>query len=179
MGLTRSFVAVMLPEDVAARLAGLVRGDAGRAVAPENLHLTLAFLGELEDSALEAVHESLASVRAAPVDIAFGPPGTFGRPAPRQLWLSVAPSPALSDLHRQVQRAIRDAGVTLERRKFVPHVTLARFGSRGAPPMDRVLRDPGGPLPSFRAAAFSLVASALRPDGPVYEELASYPLLPA
>lgn len=179
--MTRAFVAIPMPEDAAARLAGLVRGLAvGRRVPEENLHLTLAFLGEVTDAGLEELHEGLSGLRAAPVDLRFDGLGVFGDDRPRALWAAVAPDPALLDLQRQVERAIRKAGLAPEARRFVPHVTLVRLKGRreDAGPLARFLAARGaGSAPPVRAVAFSLMSSWLRPEGAVYEELARYPLM--
>lgn len=178
--MTRAFVAIPMPEDAAARLAGLARGlTVGRRVPEENLHLTLAFLGEVSDAGLEELHDTLSAIRAAPVELRFEGLGVFGEDRPRALWAAVAPDPALLDLQRQVERAARRAGLAPEARRFVPHVTLARLKGwrEDAAPLARFLADRGGAAaPPVRAVAFSLMSSWLRPDGAVHEELARYPL---
>lgn len=179
--MTRAFVAIPMPEDAAARLAGLARGlTVGRRVPEENLHLTLAFLGEVTDEGLEELHETLSGLRAAPVDLRFAGLGTFGDDRPRALWAAVVAEPALATLQKDVERAVRRAGLAPEARRFVPHVTLARLKGRreDAAPLARFLEGRGGAsVPPVRAVAFSLMSSRLRPDGAVYEELARYPLL--
>jgi 2'-5' RNA ligase len=170
-----------MPEDTAARLAGLVRGlPVGRRVPEENLHLTLAFLGEVADAGLEELHDALSGLRAVPVELRFEGLGVFGDDRPRALWAAVADDPELDDLHRQIGRAARKAGLAPEARRFVPHVTLARLkGQReDAAPLARFLADRGGAsVPPVRAVAISLMSSRLRPEGAVYEELARYPLM--
>jgi 2'-5' RNA ligase len=181
LGVTRAFVAIPMPEDAAARLAGLVRGlSVGRRVPEENLHLTLAFLGEVTDEGLEELHEALSGLRAAPVELRFEGLGVFGEERPRAVWAAVAPEPGLLDLQRRVERAARKAGLSAEARRFVPHVTLARLKGRreDAGALARFLAERGaGSAPPVRAVAFSLMSSRLRPEGAVYEELARYPLM--
>lgn len=179
--MTRAFVAIPMPEDAAARLANLARGlTVGRRVGEENLHLTLAFLGEVTDEGLGELHDTLSGVRGAPVELRFTGLGVFGEDRPRTLWAAVAAEPGLLELQRQVERAARRAGLSPEARRFVPHVTLARFRGRqeDAGPLARFLGERGAATaPSLRAVAFSLMASRLRPEGAEYEELARYPLL--
>lgn len=178
--MTRAFVAIPMPEDTAARLAGLVRGlTVGRRVAEDNLHLTLAFLGEVSDEGLAELDEALSGIRAAPVALRFEGLGVFGEDRPRALWAAVAADPALAALQKQVERAARKAGLSPEARRFVPHVTLARMKGRreDAGPLARFLAERGGgSAPPLRAVAFSLMSSRLRPEGAEYEELARYPL---
>lgn len=179
--MTRAFVAIPMPEDAAARLAGLARGLAvGRRVPEENLHLTLSFLGDVTDEGLGELHDTLSGIRAAPVELRFEGLGLFGEDRPRALWAAVAGDPALLALQKQVERAARKAGLSPEARRFVPHVTLVRMKGRreDAGPLARFLADRGGAsAPPLRAVAFSLMSSRLRPEGAEYEELARYPLL--
>jgi RNA 2',3'-cyclic 3'-phosphodiesterase len=178
---TRAFVAIPMPEDAAARLAGLVRGlPVGRRVPEDNLHLTLAFLGDVTDEGLEELHEALSALRAAPVELRFTGLGTFGDDRPRALWAAVAAEPGLAALQKQVERAARKAGLAPEARRFVPHVTLVRLKGwrEDAGPLARFLGERGGAtVPPVRAVAYSLMSSRLRPEGAVYEELARYPLM--
>lgn len=179
--MTRAFVAIPMPEEVAARLSRLARGlPVGRRVREENLHLTLAFLGDVSDDGLEEAHAALAAIRAAPVELRFEGLGVFGESKPRALYAAVAPAPGLVELQQSVVRAVRRAGIAPEARRFVPHVTLARF--RGfdseAVALAAFLTAHGGAgIAPVRVVAFSLMSSRLRPDGAVYEELALYPLI--
>jgi RNA 2',3'-cyclic 3'-phosphodiesterase len=179
--MTRAFVAIPLPEDAAARLAGLARGcPVGRRVPEDNLHLTLVFLGDVTDAGLEELHDALSAVRSGPVELRFEGLGVFGDDRPRALWAAVAAEPGLMSLQRQAERAARKAGLSPEARRFVPHVTLVRMkGHReDAAPLARFLAGRGGAsAPPVRAVAFSLLSSRLRPEGAVYEELARYPML--
>lgn len=177
----RTFVAIPMPEDAAARLAGLVRGlTVGRRVDDDNLHLTLTFLGDVTDEGLEELHDTLSAIRGAPVDLRFEGLGVFGEERPRAVWAAVAADARLLELQKQVERAARKAGLSPEARRFVPHVTLARLKGRreDAAPLARFLGERGaGIVPPVRAVAFSLMSSQLRPEGAEYEELARYPLL--
>ena len=154
-------------------------GEVGRLVAAENLHLTLAFLGDVSDEGLEELHDALSGIRAQPVDLRFRGLGTFGDDRPRAVWAAVDADPALLDLQKQVERSARKAGLSPEARRFVPHVPLARLkGHReDAVPLARFLGERGAASPPpVRAVAFSLMSSRLRPGGSVYEELARYPM---
>lgn len=179
----RVFVAIMLPEEVAARLGALQDElGCGRSVAAENLHLTLAFAGEIDrmqagelDAALDAIR--LPGFWLAPAGI-----GVFG-PAerPEAVVVGLRPEPGLEALVRAVAAAARAAGLVLPRRRFRAHVTLARFGRDfGAPEagrLGRFLQARGDlVLHPFEVTGFSMIRSHLRAEGPIYEELAAYPL---
>ena len=178
----RAFIAIAPPEEVTAALARLqAMLPAGRPVAEENLHLTLAFLGEQDETALEALHYELETIRVQPFALRFSGLGVFGGDRPRLLFADVAPDPALADLHCRVTGALHRAGIVVQRTRFHPHVTLARFGTRAAPEaaarLHRFLAEHGDtPLPSFFVAEFGLYESALHPSGVRYDQLARYAL---
>lgn len=140
-GELRVFVALPVPEPLAGALGrlaarlGLARGagpDAGRVAAPEALHVTLAFLGETPDAGLEEAHHALSALRGAPVRLRPAGLGTFGEDPPRSLHLRLVPEPGLMALQSRVERALRGAGLAPRSRRFVPHVTLARWPRREA-----------------------------------------------
>lgn len=178
----RVFVAITLPERVQDALGDVQ--DAlpfGRAVAPDNLHLTLAFLGEQPAALVADLHDRLVDLKAAPFEMQIDAIEVMGGRAPAVLVATVKPDPALRDLQRRVRTAAHLAGLTLGRARFRPHVTLARFARRIAPDdIDRLRRflTVAGDLCLDPVAvdSFALVASTLRSDGPLYDELARYPL---
>ena len=126
----RLFVAIDLPKPVCWRLGQLVadppRGV--RPVRPVQMHLTLHFLGDIEDAACAGLPEALARVTHDAFSIAIGGTGVFPpRGRPSVLWAGVAESAALSELHAAIGEAFVSCGLEIERRPYVPHVTLARF----------------------------------------------------
>jgi 2'-5' RNA ligase len=180
----RAFVALPLPEPARQKLNLLqYLLPLPRRIPPENLHLTLVFLGELPGPELDEVHHALERLRAPGFPLQLRGVGAFGAPVPRSVHAGVAPSPPLEHLQRKVETAVRRAGVVLERRRFAPHVTLcrldprrpgteadrARLGAAIAGNADFV----AGP---FAIEAFALYRSHLGGSGAHYEELARYPL---
>jgi len=130
----RLFVAIPLPETVRRRLAGLCSGVRDvRWVAEENLHLTLRFIGEVEEPQAVDIAAALHGVRGGPFPLALTGVGHFesGRRV-RVLWAGVEPSAALTMLQERVESALRRAGVPPDSRRFTPHVSLARL--KAAPP---------------------------------------------
>ncbi|MEM9031997.1 MAG: RNA 2',3'-cyclic phosphodiesterase [Pseudomonadota bacterium] len=180
MDLTRSFVALPLPERIRDGLAAVaLEIPSGRIVCAESFHITLAFLGDQDDEALEELNEALAGLRQPHFEIRLKGLGSFGGSRLRALWAEVVAPPELRELQRAIVRAARRAGITLKHRRFVPHVTLARFRNswvEDAAFARFVERHAGFSLPVFEARAFALYASHLSPAGAVYEELARYPL---
>jgi 2'-5' RNA ligase len=177
-GTVRTFVALALPEDVADALDAASEGlRAGNPVPVENLHLTLAFLGDLRTPDLAEIDDALSRIRAAPAPVAFTEWGAFGGDAPRSVHARVAPDPALRHLQAKVEQAARIAGLDLPRRRFAPHVTVARLrGDRadGAEVARFLARAPLPALPGFTAEEVVLYRSTLTREGPVYDELESY-----
>ncbi|WP_221238382.1 RNA 2',3'-cyclic phosphodiesterase [Roseospira visakhapatnamensis] len=175
----RLFVALAPPPELRATLAGMALGLPGaRWVAADNLHLTLCFIGEVSPAEAEDLDGALSALRAPAVEVRLGGIGTFGQGRRvHALWVGAARTPALVHLQKAVERAVTRAGFTPERRKFTPHVTLARL--RGAD-RGRLEGFIGGhndrPFPAFTAEAVTLYRSHLTHDGAHYEPLADYPL---
>lgn len=126
----RLFIAIDLPKPVRWGLAGLVgRPPNGvRPVRPAQLHLTLHFLGDVDDGCRTALKESLRAVGCGPFTITIRGTGVFPpRGRPSVLWAGVAESSPLVELHAAVGLAIESVGLEVECRPYVPHVTLARL----------------------------------------------------
>ncbi len=178
----RSFVAIQIPEPAAGQLVRAQAGlPAGRPVPIENLHLTLAFLGEHPGPVVEDVHHALSGIRALQPEIRLDGLDAFGNGRVKLVCARVVPTEQLSQLQASVRRAAQMAGLDLPREKFVPHITIARCGSKGAAGEDaRKLRDfaalGAGFRARFQAESFGLVRSHLGQTGPYYEQMAEYPL---
>lgn len=122
----RLFVGVRIPPVLHDRLTGLQSGVPGaRWVTPENFHITLSFLGDIEESRFEDLHECLAGVSAPPFDVTLNGTGAFGSKAPKLLWAGLEPCPELKDLQGTLAGRLARAGFLSETRKYSPHVTLA------------------------------------------------------
>lgn len=178
----RSFVGLPLPPDMAEALARRAAGaGVGRAVAADNLHLTLVFLDDQPETALAALHEALGQgVLPAPV-LRLGGLDFFGGGRSRVLAATVAPDPALATLRDRVRAAVRAAGIVLPHDRFRPHVTLVRLPPHSDPAASsrlqaliaRGITADLGPAPAERLV---LYRSHLDRAGAWYEELADWPL---
>ncbi len=177
--MVRLFVALELPDELRERLAAIARGVEGaRWVAPENLHVTLRFVGEVDDAAARDIAMDLSAIRAPAFDLTLVGAGHFetGRRV-RQLWVGVERNPALVALHDKLELVLVRAGLDPEKRRFQPHVTLARLN--GAAP-ETVRRWLGAntlfrAVP-FRVESFVLFSSFLGKAGPIYRAEAEFPL---
>jgi 2'-5' RNA ligase len=178
----RLFVAVPLPEEVQDRLERIGFGIPGANWVPgENMHITLRFLGEVSNADAADIDGALLGVRAPAFDLSIEGVGHFGSlRQTRALWAGVARNPALAHLRDKVESAVVRAGQPSQSRKFVPHVTLARFKGETGHHLANFLAEHNllkiGPI---RIDRFTLFQSHLKRDGSLYEPLADYPLVDA
>ena len=146
-----------------------------RWVRPADMHLTLAFLGETDQSRAQAIVGAMgAALAATPFVIAFTGLGVFPpRGAPSVLWIGVgAGRHELIAVERAVADRLERAGVARERRPYHPHLTLARW--RESRPSDRqraLAHAPTGAIARARIAGATLYQSRLSPAGPTYTAL--------
>ncbi len=128
----RLFVAVSLSGEMKDALCRaqdelLEYGVRGRVTPAENMHLTLAFIGEYPDP--EAVLDALSGVVFTPFDIALEGLGCFGD----LWWGGIAESAPLASVARRVRRALAESGIPFDRKRFSPHITLIRKASGKLP----------------------------------------------
>lgn len=177
----RVFLGLDLPDQIRSALAvQQFLLPLPKKVPSENFHLTLAFLGEVTEPLLEALHEDLLIMRAAPFDLALAGLGLFGGERPRAAWAGVAASDPLIRLQAKVEHLARQAGCTVEHRRFVPHVTLGRFPPPPLPDalrLERAIAEGAGfAAGPWQVTAVALYESHLGAKGARYEVLAEYPL---
>ncbi|WP_375462455.1 RNA 2',3'-cyclic phosphodiesterase [uncultured Methylobacterium sp.] len=131
----RLFTALAVPPEVTDALAPFRGGLAGaRWIEACDYHVTLRFLGDVPLHMAEDAAELLGEIRPrAPVEIILEGLAAFGGDKPRAILAAVSANPDLADLQAEQERLIRRAGAEPERRKFVPHVTLARLRRAATP----------------------------------------------
>ncbi len=126
----RLFVAIDLPWDLRHRIVALaVAGIQGaRWVPPENYHLTLRFIGEVPPHVAEEIDLALAALRGQQLDLTMAGVGTFDKGGrANTLYIGVDRNPRLEHLQNKIETALQRVGLEPERRRFQPHVTLARL----------------------------------------------------
>lgn len=132
----RAFVGLPVPEAWRAPLArAQARIPGGRAVAEDDLHLTLAFLDDQPKARLEALHEALEARRFGAAVLRRVAWAAFGAGRATLVALDLAPTPELAALREGIRRA---APIELPRDRFRPHVTLVRFPASAPPDMARL-----------------------------------------
>ena len=178
----RLFVAIDLPDDHKTALVGL-RDDAlpGRWSRPAQYHLTLRFIGEVDEEHAAAVEQTLAGVRGETFTLQGRGLGVFPSPRrPRVLFAALDPAPALLALQARIDRALRAIGLDDDPKPFRPHVTLARLRGADANAVRAFLRaHEAFTLDPFEVRHYALYESVLRPEGPRYTRRALLALRPA
>jgi RNA 2',3'-cyclic 3'-phosphodiesterase len=178
----RLFIAIELPDDLKTAL-GRLRVDVpgARWVPTEQLHLTLAFLGEVEEKTAGELCERLARIHTPQFHLCFAGTGCFpNRHRPRVLWAGLEPQPRLMHLAASVHGAVLACGIPQEDRPFSPHVTLARFKVPAAREIDAFLSMPQKQkFPPFPVREVFLFQSRLTRHGAVHSPVRTFPLAAA
>lgn len=125
----RLFTAVEIPEDIRRRMALMCAGVPGaRWVPPENMHLTLRFIGEVDGGMAQDIAAALEDIEAPAFDMELEGIGYFGSgKIPRSIHVNVARNPAVMHLRDKIESRLVRMGLPREERKFIPHITLARL----------------------------------------------------
>ncbi|MGH1412563.1 MAG: RNA 2',3'-cyclic phosphodiesterase [Pelagimonas sp.] len=172
----RLFLALPLPDHAVSDIETIQsRLPDGRAVPPENLHLTLVFLGDQDEAILGPLHDALLTLRAAPITLTLSGVADFGGRFGQAIGLAAEGGPALLDLQSRIRSRLHGAGIHLERRRFRPHVTLSRLSGKTdpAPVLNALIGAKAGPM---TLTSFGLYQSTLHDQGAYYDTLSSYPL---
>jgi len=176
----RLFTGLEIPVDIGMRLAFL-RGGLHRAVwiDQESYHITLRFIGDIDDRSADEVADALDRIRRKAFDVTIRGIDSFGGPRPHSVFARVEPCHGLMELQAEQERILQRLGFEPEGRKFTPHVTIAR--TRGASQRDVVewlaLRG-GFTAGSFKAERFVLFSSKASRGGGPYIVEEDYPLTP-
>ena len=179
----RLFVALEISSTVREHLAELVNSlravsPQTRWVRPENLHVTLKFIGEIAETKLAAICTALAQVCSErPVTLDFRGLGFFpDEKHPRVFWAGIETSPNLKTLAAEIEKAAEALGIPREQRPFSPHLTLARFEPPRLPDQLRVAvqANAGREFGSLLTNQFHLIESNLKPSGAEYTTVESF-----
>lgn len=175
--MTRLFIAVELPKDIRSHIKDLGRGIPGaRPIRAEQIHLTLSFLGEVEGTMFKDIRECLLEIKENPFQLQIS--GHFPpRGKPRVIWAGVTPTDELIRLKKQIDKVLLTCGLDLEKRKFSPHITLARLHDS---PLQRISEFLAGnsflKTPEFTVDSFHLFSSQLGRNGAIHTLEESYKL---
>jgi 2'-5' RNA ligase len=174
----RLFVAIDLPELVKEAVAGIVTGalTGARRVPLEQLHLTLRFIGDVDEEMFQTIKNALCGIMSAPFyltlkEVGHFPPGKY----PRVLWVGMEKSGQLLSLQQEIELALVGVGVEAEKRGFSPHITIARL--KETPPAKVALLEEGNRLfvaGPFPVKEFLLYSSTLTREGAIHKKEAVY-----
>ena len=175
----RIFTGLEIPDNVA-QLLSMMRGGlpGARWIDPENYHVTLRFIGDVDDQTEREVASLLGRVRRKPFELRFDAISSFGGRRPRAVIATLAQTAALMELQAEHERLMQRVGLEPEGRKYTPHVTLARLRDSSSRQVAEYLtaRAHYRSLP-FEVSRFVLFSSRSSVGGGPYVVEAAYPLV--
>ena len=175
----RLFTGIEIPAEISLALSVFRGGLPGaRWIDPENYHLTLRFIGDIDERMADDVTSILGERRQrAPLDITIDGLDSFGGGKPRAVFARTSGNGALNELQAEQERLLRQVGLAPETRKFTPHVTLARL--KNVSPIDvadYIATRGHFPKLTFTASRFVLYSSRASVGGGPYVIEAAYSL---
>lgn len=179
----RLFVAVDPPATLREQLTALYESIRGVTwTRPEQLHLTLRFLGDIDEALAPPVEEALARIQVQSFILPLAGIGSFPPRGPaRVIWTGTGTGhPRLYQLRQQIDDALLGTGMPLDVRTFQPHVTLGRIKAEAPPGLvsQYLKRHKDFEAPPFRVESVRLYASVLQPNGAVHTLKREFPLQP-
>ena len=181
----RCFIAIEIPEAIKKAIISSIdslkkSGADVKWVSPENIHITLQFLGETEEARIPSIKEALDKILLpySPFYIKIAGVGCFpDARRPRVIWVGTEESQPVINLQGDIARGMAKFGYREEERNFTPHLTIGRVKS------NRNTRELSRKMDEIKAASFSgfevqnitLMKSELKPSGPIYYSLAEIP----
>lgn len=177
VAMPRLFTGIEIPPEIAGMLATMRGGLPGaRWAEPSDYHITLRFIGDIDRHTASEIAESLSELRSDPPEIRVTGLDTFGGARPHAVFAAIDNSRPLNELQGEHERLVRRAGVAPERRKFTPHVTLARLRSPSVLDVADYLATRGGfRAMTFKPQRFVLYSAREKVGGGPYVVEAAYP----
>jgi 2'-5' RNA ligase len=176
----RLFIGVPLPPAQKLHLSAICCGLRGaRWIDPGNYHVTLRFIGEVDEGAAGDIDLGLSRLKAKRFSLTVAGIGAFGTGnKPHLLYAGIDAEPGLLQLHDKVGAACSRLGLVPDRNRYVPHVTLAKVAgaTAAAEIAEFTARNGLLRLAPFAVESFSLIRSYLTKSGSIYEDIAEYPL---
>ncbi len=176
----RLFTGIEIPPDIGQAL-GILRGGlpGARWITPDNYHLTLRFIGDVDEVTAQEVALALGRVRRAPFELHLEGLTSFGGRRPRAVVANVAPAQALLDAQAEQERLMQRIGLEPEGRKYTPHVTLARLRDSSSLDVADYLSARGYfRTTAFAVSRFVLFSARESVGGGPYVVEAAYPFTP-
>lgn len=174
--MSRLFTALTLPDDIITTLHQVqpaIRPGL-RLIAPEQIHLTLHFLGEYD---LALATQALSTLKISAFELTINSLGTFQGHRDTILWAGLAISTALTELHQTMSTRLAEVGYQPEQRPYHPHITLARCDARVSATVVNEFTNQRWEPVTFPVQEVVLFSSQLQPSGPKYVKEASFALV--
>lgn len=183
----RTFIAIKIPKEIKDKLTklendlrnGVFREASIKWVKPENIHLTLKFIGEIDERKLEDIKTGLKKVlrEFSPFRLSFSGVGGFPNlRKPRVIWVGMKEDKqTVISLATKIEDALERYGIKKEKREKSPHITIGRV-KRPVVLDSKVVEELEFKAESFKVAEIFLIKSQLTPEGPIYTDIASYHL---
>jgi RNA 2',3'-cyclic 3'-phosphodiesterase len=175
----RLFTGIEIPAEIGLALSGFRGGLPGaRWVDPENYHITLRFIGDIDERMADDVTSILGERRhRAPITLTIDGLDSFGGSKPRAVFARTSGNGELNELQAEQERLLRQVGLAPETRKFTPHITLARLKQVSPVDVAHYIATHGHfPRLTFTAHRFVLYSSRASVGGGPYVIEAAYPL---
>lgn len=174
----RLFIGIELPDELKQQLIKRQEGvPNARWQTAEQLHLTLNFIGDVEEVWANKIPGALLRLPRHPFEIALLGVGAFGAPGrPQVLWAGVVPAAPLAELHGLINTRLAALGLSPETREYTPHITLARLGKGNNRPSAFLQRHADLTSPPFPVTQVSLFQSSLTASGACYQVIGRFPL---
>lgn len=157
----RLFAALELPHQAVMQLSLLRGGLPGaRFIDPENYHLTLRFMGDVENHVADEIVAGLDRIQQTSFSFGIAGLGVFGGKKPHALFATPTACPQLFALHEAIDQICKRIGLAPDRRKFTPHITIARLKNVSPESAARFMSDHGGiTVAPFPMRSFTLLSS--------------------
>jgi len=174
----RLFTGIEIPEAVGFRLENLRGGlRPKRWIDSENYHITLRFIGDIDNDLADDVADLLGSVRRKSFTLTLDGLGAFGGKRPHAVWARVCPSPELLALQAELEQVCQRAGLRPDTRKYTPHITLARVRGLSSADVAHYLSLHGDfYCPDIPVTRFALYSAKPSTGGGPYVIERAYPL---
>ncbi len=169
---------------VALELSGEIKEELGKAqedlknsgmhlgfVRPELIHITVKFLGEVDEKKLDSVKTALKSIKSEPFTVTVNTITADNGSRPRTVWSPISDAGESERLFRKVEDALAPLGFSREMRKFIPHATVARVKRPEPGLLPALAKIRKGTYGSSQITGMTLKKSTLTPQGPIYEDI--------